>query len=158
MGRGRVIGLHNALPWRLPADMRRFRQITLGKPVMMGRKTYESIGKPLEGRRNLILSRNPDFQAPGCLVFESMDAALNYCRSADEIMVIGGADCYLQALPWAGRMYLTYIDAVFEGDQFFPEFSDSEWEEVSLEEHRADQKNQINYSNVTFERRSGSVR
>ena len=87
-----------------------------------------------------------------------MDAALNYCRPADEIMVIGGTDCYIQALPWAGRMYLTYIDGVFEGDQFFPEFSDSEWEEVGRESHRSDQKNQFNYCYVTFERRSGSVR
>ena len=155
MGRGRVIGLGNALPWRLPADMRRFREITMGKPVVMGRKTYESIGKPLSGRRNVILSRNPDFLAPGCLVVGSLDDALSHCQTVDEVMVIGGADCYTQALHSAGRMYLTYIDEVFEGDQFFPEFADKHWQEEGREAHRSDQKNPYDYCYVTFDRCGG---
>ncbi len=155
MGRDWIIGLNNGLPWRLPADMRHFREITMGKPVLMGRKTFQSIGQPLSGRTNLVLSRNPEFSAVGCLVVSGMEAALAECRAAPEVMVIGGADCYAQALPHVTRMYLTYIDHVFDGDQFFPSFDDDEWREVDCEECEPDDQNSYRYTYVTLERRGG---
>ena len=158
MGRDRVIGLGSGLPWRLPADMRRFREITMGKPVVMGRKTHESIGKPLPGRTNLILSRNPEFVAPGCSIVGSIENAMTVCRGVAEVMVIGGADCYAQTLPRADRMYLTHIDQAFEGDQFFPLYDDSEWQESSREECRPDENNPYYYTYVTVERRRGLER
>lgn len=152
MGRHRVIGLNNKLPWRLPADMSHFRSLTLGKPVLMGRKTHQSIGQPLSGRTNLVLSRDPDFRAVGCVVVGNLEAALAECRSAPEVMVIGGADCYAQALAHAGRMYLTYIDHGFEGDQYFPLFDEDEWRELDRGEHEPDDKNRYRYTFVTLER------
>lgn len=157
MGRDCVIGLDNKLPWRLPADMSHFRALTMGKPVLMGRKTHQSIGQPLTGRTNLVLSRDPEFSSEGCRVVSSLEAALAECRTAAEVMVIGGADCYAQALPHARRLYLTYIDHVFEGDQYFPSFDENEWGEVDREEHEPDAKNAYRYTFATLERRDGSA-
>ena len=157
MGRRRVIGLNNELPWRLPADMRRFRKITMGKHVLMGRKTHQSIGKPLSGRTNLVLSRDPVFRAAGCIVVRSMEEALSECRGTDEVMAIGGAECYSLALPVADRMYLTYIDHDFEGDQYFPSFSEEEWREDKREKCYPDDKNAYFYSYVNLVRRCDSV-
>lgn len=129
MGENRVIGVDNQLPWRLPGDLKYFKARTLGKPVVMGRKTFESIGRPLPGRLNIVVTRNPDWQAAGVQVAHSLDAALALAAAAapEEIMLIGGAELYRQALPQADVLYLTEIDAEFAGDAFFPEVDLARW-------------------------------
>ena len=120
MDQNRLIGANNQLPWRLPADMRWFRKNTLGKPVIMGRKTFESLGKPLPDRSNIVVSRDPAFEAEGCRVFTDTETALSYAAGlGDELMIIGGASFYGQMLERADRLYLTVIRQVFEGDAWF---------------------------------------
>ena len=153
MSENRVIGRRNALPWRLPADLRHFRRITLGKPVLMGRKTFESIGHALEGRTNIVISRDPQFQASGCLLASSLDEALTR-PGEDEIMVIGGASIYAQALPQTERIYLTLVHASIEGDAFFPAIDEDEWLTVARTDHHADERNAYPYSFLTLERRA----
>lgn len=153
MDENRVIGRDNALPWRLPADMRHFREVTMGKPLLMGRKTFESIGKPLPGRRNIILTRDPDYQAPGCEVVHTLDEALTAGAGGGELMVLGGADLFAQLLPRAARLYLTEIHACFSGDAWFPAFNKGEWMETGRSNHAADEKNPHAYSFVTWDRR-----
>ncbi len=134
----RVIGLDNQMPWHLPADLAHFKRVTLGKPVLMGRKTFESIGRPLPGRRNLVISRNPGFKAPGIEVFSSIDevlATLSEAEAPDELMVIGGGHLYGQLLPRADRLYLTRIDLMVEGDTRFPAFDRAGWSETFREAH-----------------------
>jgi dihydrofolate reductase len=133
MDRRRLIGRDNALPWRLPEDLRHFKATTLGKPIIMGRKTWESLGRPLPGRRNILVSRNPAYAAEGAEVAASLPAALQLAQDEEEVFVIGGSELYRQALPLAHRLYLTEIDAAFEGDAWFPEFSADEWLETSRE-------------------------
>jgi len=134
-----VIGSDNALPWRLPEDLKRFKALTLGHPVIMGRKTFESIGRPLPGRRNLVITHNPRYRAEGCEVLTSLEAALAACAgTADEIFVIGGAQIYAEALPLARRLYLTEIRAEFPGDAHFPAFDRGAWRETAREHHRAE--------------------
>lgn len=154
--RGRVIGKDNALPWRLPADLRRFRERTHGKVVLMGRRTLESIGGPLPSRTNLVLSRDPAYAAPGCVTVGSLAQALDATRGEDEIFVIGGAEVFGQLLPLAERMYLTEIDASFEGDAHFPEVAAEEWEEVEREPHEPDARNPYRYTFRVLRRRSGA--
>ena len=127
--RNGVIGLDNRMPWHLPEDQAYFKRVTLGKPVVMGRKTFESIGRPLPGRLNIVVTRNPDWQAAGVQVAHSLDAALALAAAAapEEIMLIGGAELYRQALPQADVLYLTEIDAEFAGDAFFPEVDLARW-------------------------------
>ena len=127
--RNGVIGLDNRMPWYLPEDLAYFKRVTLGKPVVMGRKTFESIGRPLPGRLNIVVTRNPDWQAAGVQVAHSLDAALALAAEAvpEEIMLIGGAELYRQALPQADVLYLTEIDAEFAGDAFFPEVDLARW-------------------------------
>ena len=149
MGRNRVIGKGNSLPWKLPADMERFRKLTSGKPVIMGRKTFESIGKPLRNRKNIILSRDKNYKAEGCTIVHTVQDALKAAEGAQEAMVIGGEQVFQKFLPMANRMYLTYIDKDFEGDAYFPEFDKNEWKETSREEH-AD--NKLNFAFVDLER------
>jgi dihydrofolate reductase len=149
----RVIGIDNTLPWKLPADMKWFRQQTMGKPIVMGRKTFESFGaKPLPGRQNIIISRDQNYQATGCDVVHSIDEAMSLVKSTEEVMIIGGASFYEQMLPRAQRMYLTYVAANVTGDAWFPEFSSSEWREVERIDNPADDKNPYEYSFVTLER------
>lgn len=132
-----VIGDNNALPWRLPEDLRRFKALTLGHPVIMGRKTFESIGRPLPGRRNIVISRNREYAAAGCEVAASLEAALEACRNgSDEVFIIGGAQIYAEALPLAQRLYLTEISRDFEGDARFPAFDRNRWRETSRERQR----------------------
>ena len=132
VARNRVIGVDNRLPWRLPADLRRFRALTWGKPIVMGRRTHESIGRPLPGRRNIVLTRGA--RAPGgCERAGSLAEAFEMAAPAPETVVIGGARCYREALPTAARMYLTRIDADFAGDAWFPEWSPAEWVERERE-------------------------
>ena len=153
MGKNRVIGKNNSLPWAMPADMKRFKELTMGKPVIMGRKTFESIGVPLPKRMNIILTRDHDYGAEGCIVVHSADEALNAAKSAKEAMVIGGSQIYKEFLPRANRMYLTIIDAGIEGDAYFPKYDAEEWEETAYEEHERDAENQYNYTFITLERK-----
>lgn len=147
-----MIGAGNALPWRLPADLRRFRKITMGKPVLMGRKTFESIGRPLPGRINVVITRNPGFTAVGCTVVRSTDEAIKASAGFQEVMVIGGASFYEQFLPEAGRLYLTLVHAKFEGDTFFPAFDWDDWKEIGREDFVADAETAYPYSFVVLER------
>lgn len=157
MGRNRVIGRDNALPWRLPADLRYFRAVTLGKPVVMGRKTHESIGRALPGRENIVISRDPDYRADGCIVLASLEAAYEHCRDRDEVMVIGGASIYRQALPRARRIYLTEIGAEFAGDTVFPPLDTAAWRETRREDHPADGDNPYPYSFIVLERKMAGM-
>lgn len=142
MADNRVIGIDNRLPWKLPADMRWFRRHTLGKPVVMGRLTFESFGgRPLPDRRNLVVSRDPAYRAAGAEVFPSLTAALAAAGETTEVMVIGGASLYAQALPLADRLYVTQVHATPEGDAHFPAFDLDAWETVAQEEHPADANN-----------------
>jgi len=152
MDRKRVIGRDNALPWRLPEDLRYFRRMTTGHAVIMGRRNYESIGRPLPQRVNIVLSRNPDFRAPGCIVAGSLAAALEAAGDDPEIFVIGGADLYAQALPLADRMYLTLIDADFDGDARYPEFDARDWRMVQRDDRQPDRENPYPFSFVVLER------
>jgi len=155
MDRNRLIGRGNALPWHLPADLAHFKAVTMGKAIIMGRKTYESIGRPLPGRHNIIISRNPVFSAPGCTVVASVEAALAAAGEVDEVMVIGGAQLYAELLPRAQRIYLTRIEAEFDGDAWFPSLDAASWQEVACSTQAADERNPFRYSFVTLERRTG---
>lgn len=153
MARNNVIGKDNELPWRLSADLQHFKAITLGKPVVMGRKTYESIGKPLPGRTNIIVTRDQNYLADACVVVHSVDAALEAAGTVDEVMVIGGAELYRQLLARADRVYLTLVQAEVEGDASFPVLDAAEWKELERHDHMADEKNQFPYSFLLLERR-----
>lgn len=120
------IGLDGKIPWHLPEDLARFKQITMGRPIIMGRKTYESIGRPLPGRRNIVITSQRDYEAPGCDIVHSLDQALRLAGEG-EVFVIGGATLYQEALPRAHRLYLTHVDGTFSADTFFPEFDAGEW-------------------------------
>ena len=152
MDRNRLIGSNNGLPWRLPADLKHFKATTLGKPIIMGRKTYESIGRPLPERQNIVVSRTAGFVAPGCTTVTSADAALEAAGSAAEIIVIGGAQLYAQLLPRVRRIYLTQIDAAFDGDAWFPKLDEVQWHETAREDHAPDDRNPYAYSFVVLER------
>jgi len=141
MDENRLIGSNNALPWHLPADMQWFRRQTMGKPVLMGRKTFDSIGKPLPGRQNIIMTRQRGLAIEGCTVVYSLAEALAAAGDAEEIMVIGGAEIYARLLPAARRLYMTRIEHAFEGDSWFPEFDASDWREMHSERQGADEKN-----------------
>ena len=151
-----VIGAHGALPWRLSADMKQVKETTMGKPIIMGRKTHDSIGKPLPGRENIVISRNPRYRAPGCTVFQDLDAALEYCSDRDEVFIMGGAELYRRTLGRAARIYLTEVHARVAGDTSFPEWDRGEWRELRREDHHADEKNEYPYSFVILERFSTS--
>ncbi|MFM5566017.1 type 3 dihydrofolate reductase [Aeromonas veronii] len=155
MAHDRVIGKDNQMPWHLPADLAHFKRVTLGKPVLMGRKTFESIGRPLPGRRNLVISRNPGYQADGIEVVGSVEAALALLAgsSVEELMVIGGGHLYAEMLPSADCLYLTRIDLAVEGDTRFPAFDDGQWQRIDCESHPADEKNPHPYSFETWQRR-----
>jgi dihydrofolate reductase len=150
-----VIGRNNALPWRLPEDMRYFKRVTMGKPIVMGRKTFESIGKPLPGRTNIVITRNPAFQAEGVTVVSSLAAALELATriaqrdGAQETVVIGGAEIYRAALPQANRLYLTEVHTVVEGDAVLPAIDWTQWRETSRERHAGQP---FDYSFVRYER------
>jgi dihydrofolate reductase len=141
MGLNRVIGRNNQLVWHLPADLRHFKKTTIGKPVIMGRKTYESVGKSLPGRTTVVVTRRADFVAPGCLVARSLEQALEAASSEPEILIAGGGDIYRQAIPLCDRMYITIIEQEFEGDTFFPEFDPHEWIIEDERRHDPDERN-----------------
>jgi dihydrofolate reductase len=148
-----VIGKNNQLPWHLPADLAHFKAATLGKSILMGRKTYESIGKPLPGRRNIVISRQLDFQAKGSEVAHSFDEALALAGPAEEVMVIGGSQLFKETLPRADQLYLTWVHGEVEGDSYFPPLDLTEWEETSREERDSDEKNRYALSFVSLARK-----
>ncbi|HWY94574.1 MAG TPA: dihydrofolate reductase [Steroidobacteraceae bacterium] len=154
-----VIGRGNQLPWHLPADLRHFKSLTLGKPVLMGRRTYESIGKALPGRTNIVLSRSAEFSPSDCVVVKSLADACTAAGAEPALMVIGGAEIYRQCLPLAGRIHLTLIHAQIEnGDTIFAGWRGGEWKASSQVRHEADDKNAYAYSFITLERTgAGSV-
>ena len=141
VARNGVIGRDNALPWRLPADLAHFKRVTMGHPVVMGRRTHESIGKPLPGRRNIVVTRNAAYQAPGCTVVNSLDEAWKAAAGADEVCVIGGTTLFEETLPLADVIHLTEVEAQVEGDTWFPPFDRSEWDEKEIARHPADDRN-----------------
>jgi dihydrofolate reductase len=149
---GRVIGRDNALPWRMPADTRRLRALTMGKPLIMGRRTYDSIGRPLEGRTSIVLTRDPEFHPEGVLVARTSDEALALAGSAEEVIVFGGTEVFRQFLPRADRLYLTEIDADIPGDRTFPEIDPREWREIERTEHQPDERNPHPYRFLTLDR------
>ena len=148
-----VIGMGNTLPWRLSADLRRFKALTLGHTVIMGRKTFDSIGKGLTGRRNLVVSRNPEFRPEGATRVPSLEAAFNEAGPTGEVFVIGGADIYRQAMPAAEKIYLTLVHATPEGDAHFPLPDGKEWALVSTEPRGADDKNEYSSEFRVYQRR-----
>ncbi len=155
MADNRVIGIENRLPWKLPADMQWFRKNTLGKPIIMGRLTFESFGaKALPGRRNIIISRDTDYIAntnsEDIEVYNSLETALSAVNGVEEVMIIGGMSLYKQALPLADRLYMTLIHADLEGDAWFPEFDTSQWSQTERLDHEADEKNGYSYSFVVL--------
>ena len=153
MASNRVIGLNNQMPWHISADLKKFKKITLGSPILMGRKTYESIGRPLPGRTNIIISRNPSYRQPNCLVFNDINKALESCSEANEVFVIGGADFYKSMLKVADTLYLTQIHQEFLGDTFFPELDASQWAEVEREDVQYDSDVAFSYSFLKLEKR-----
>lgn len=159
IGNNRVIGNKNRLPWNLSADMEHFRKLTKGKPIIMGSLTFESISKALPGRDNIVLTRDPNYKAPGCKIAHSLQEALLLAedsplgKKSKEVMICGGASVYKQYLPKADRMYLTTIEGDFEGDAFFPEFKIEEWEEKKRISFKADENNPYRYSFLTLERK-----
>lgn len=155
----RVIGRDNALPWYLPNDLKYFKQTTLGKPIIMGRKTYESIGKPLPGRTNIVITRQTDYQPDGVKVVHSVAEARDLAESVclidgqEEAMIMGGAEIYTLALPDADRLYLTEVHADVDGDAYFPEYDKTEWQEISREDFSAEGPNPYNYSFVVYDKK-----
>ena len=152
MAQNRVIGRDNRLPWKLPADLHYFRRVTFGKPVVMGRKTFESIGKPLDGRVNIVVTRDPDYQTPGCIIAHSLKDALSAAAGAAEIMIIGGANIYSQALSIADRIYLTLIRQDIAGDTVFPPIDHAIWRETERTDCEPDPKNPYPYSFIVLQR------
>ena len=152
MDRNRVIGRDNKIPWRLPAEMKWFKAATMGKSILMGRKTYESIGRPLPGRHNIVITRNWDYQAEGCTVVHTIGEAKTAAGKENELMVIGGAYLYAKMLPLADCLYLTFIEADIIGDTYFPEFLFEEWRVVQEDFFTADSNNPYNYRIVIMQR------
>jgi len=151
MAHNRVIGLDNQMPWHLPADLQHFKKVTTGKPVIMGRKTFESIGRPLPGRRNIIITRNSEYTAQGIEVVTTPDAALELVTTAEEVMIIGGGNIYEQFLPKAERLYLTFIDLDVKGDTQFPDYNKvANWYVKEEQENHPDDKNLSSYKFVTL--------
>jgi len=147
-----VIGRDNALPWRLPDDLKRFKALTLGKPVLMGRKTFDSIGRPLPERTNLVLTRSASWARAGVVAVATLEAALGEAAGAPELIVIGGAEIYRLALPLAHRIYLTRVHTVVDGDAVFPQIETPEWREVQSLDHAADERHAHAMTFVTLER------
>ncbi|MGE5319680.1 MAG: type 3 dihydrofolate reductase [Hyphomicrobiaceae bacterium] len=152
LAKDRVIGIENRLPWRLPEDLAHFKALTLNHPILMGRKTFESLGRPLPGRTNIVITRNPGYCQDGCLVADSIPAAIALCNNADEIFFIGGAELYAQAIPLADRLYLTEVDIEVEGDAWFPDYDRSVFREVSRESHTGAKGDALRFDFVVYER------
>jgi dihydrofolate reductase len=152
MAKNRVIGAKGAIPWRLPEELKRFKRLTLGHHIIMGRRTWESIGRLLPGRTTVIVTRQRRFRAPGAKVVHSLDEAIAACGTDDEIFVIGGAGLYAQALARADRLHLTTVDAEVPGDTLMPDYAAGDWREVSAESCPADERHRYAFRCATFER------
>lgn len=152
MTTNRVIGLNNQMPWHLPSELKYFKQITMGKPIIMGRKTFESIGKPLPGRVNIVITHQPNYHAEGILVADSLEHAIVLAGDVPEVMIIGGATIYQQALVLADKMYLTLIDLQCEGDAFFPAWDTKDWQIVEEQTQLADADNPYSFQKLILER------
>jgi len=152
MSRNRVIGANGAIPWHLPEELKRFKSVTMGHHIVMGRKTWESIGRPLPGRTTVIVSRQRGYSVPGATTAHSLDAAVAACGGDGEIFVIGGAELYAHALPRAGHLYLTTVDAEVEGDTTMPAFDAGDWREVSSQSFVPDERHQYPFRCVIYER------
>jgi len=150
-----VIGRNNQLIWRLPNDLKQFKQLTMSHPMIMGRKTFASIGKPLPGRTSIIISRNPNWQADGCVVVGSLEAALEAARqtSTDEVFIIGGAEIYRLALPMAHKIYLTHVHTEVVGDAFFEITNPQNWQETARVQHQADEKHACSFDFIELEKK-----
>lgn len=153
VARNGVIGRDNGLPWRLPDDLRYFKRVTMGHPVIMGRRTWQSIGKPLPGRANIVVTHDRAFRAPGCMVVHSMDEAWKAAEGAEEACVIGGTSLFAESLPTADVIHLTEVEAQVEGDTYFPDFDRSAWREVEVARHAADERHEYPFRIVRLERR-----
>lgn len=153
VGKNNEIGKDNQLLWHLPNDLKYFKQITMGLPVIMGRKTFESIGKPLPGRTNVIITRNANYHPESCIVVDSIQNAMKATMPAQDIMIIGGADIYEQTLPIADRIYVTEVDAELDADKFFPKIDLNHWEEISRKHNQKDEKNKFDHDFVVYKRK-----
>ncbi|WLD91550.1 dihydrofolate reductase [Alkalihalobacillus sp. AL-G] len=151
VGKNQVMGKDNDLPWHLPEDLKWFKKVSMGHTIIMGRKTYESIGKPLPGRKNVIVTTNKSYEAEGCIVTHSIDEALE--QNGEEQIVIGGAQIFEQVLPKTDRIYFTYIDADFDGDTYFPEIDESDWKVSSKEKGIKNEKNPYDYYFIVYDRK-----
>lgn len=153
----RVVGINNSLPWHLPEDLKYFKRTTTGKAIIMGRKTYDSIGRPLPNRTNIVISRNSELKIEGVKVVDSLQAAIdlakevNFINGVEEVMVIGGASIYEEALPQADRLYITHVHAEVKGDAYFPEVDFSQWKEISRDDYAASESNPYDYSFVVYD-------
>lgn len=152
MATNRTIGINKKMPWHLSADLKQFKKITLGHPIIMGRKTFESIGRPLPGRQNIIISRDINYQQEGCLVFNNLDTALQYCSDQEAAFVIGGATLYEVTLEHAEGLYITQIHKSFKGDTWFPEIDAAKWREVKREDINDDASVDFKYSFICYDR------
>jgi dihydrofolate reductase len=148
-----AIGKNNQLLWHLPADLKHFKEITSGHTIIMGRKTYDSIGRPLPNRRNIVITRKTDLQIENVEIVNSLQDAISLCETEDEVFIIGGAEIYKNSISIANRIYLTTVHQEYEADVFFPELNKDEWLETYQEHHAADEKNSVAYSFSTLERK-----
>ncbi|EWH21959.1 dihydrofolate reductase [Bacillus haynesii] len=154
MDRNRLIGKDNDLPWHLPQDLKYFKEVTKGHAVIMGRKTFESIGRPLPHRENIIITSNKELDIPNCQVMHSAEEAVRFAKNRnEECFVIGGSTLYTDILPFADKLYVTKIDETFEGDRYFPEFNEAEWEIVSRRKGLKDDKNPYDYEFLVYQRK-----
>jgi dihydrofolate reductase len=153
MDKNQLIGKDNDLPWRLPADLAYFKRVTMGHPIIMGRKTYDSIGRPLPGRENIIVTRDTSYKAEGCKVIHSIEEIVKMNQQTDqELFVIGGAEIFKEILPHSDRLYITEINEEFEGDTYFPAFDKAEWKVISEEQGIKDEKNPYDYTFLVYEK------
>jgi len=152
IGENNAIGKNNQLLWHMPNDLRHFKNTTAGRTIIMGRKTFDSVGKPLPKRRNIVVTRQ-DITIPGCEVVKTIEDGLALCENEDEVFIGGGAEIYKQAMHLTDRIYLTIIHHSFDADTFFPEINKNEWKEISKKDHHADEQNQYDYSFITLERK-----
>lgn len=153
MSENGIIGQDNHLPWHLPNDLKHFKALTIGKPIIMGRKTYESIGKPLPGRQNIIITKSLNLQIPGCNMAHSVSEALALTTNAPEVMVVGGDEIYRLFFPLVSCMHITYVHTVLKGDVSFLAYEPKEWQEIAKEHHQQDEKHAYDYSFVTLVRK-----
>jgi len=153
VAKNNALGKNNDLIWHLPADLKRFKEITLGHHIIMGRKTFESLGKPLPNRTTIIITRNPDYVVPGCIVVNELEEAIQAAAKDENPFILGGAEIYKQAMPYADILDLTLVHETFDGDVFFPVIDMSKWTEMSRQDFLADEKNKYDYSFVQYKKK-----